>query len=184
MTAPHGADSAALRVRLLCLDVDGVLTDGTIALNDLGQETKNFNAKDGLGISLWRSLGGQVAVITGRSGQAVRHRLQELGVQHLYSGSKDKLSDFQAALAATGCRADEAAFVGDDLPDLPVMHACGYPVAVQDAAPEVIAAACFVTQAAGGRGAVRQTVEHLLKSQNRWTDALAIFNDGKRPISA
>ncbi len=166
----------AARVRLLCLDVDGVMTDGTVALDDLGHETKRFNARDGLGITLWRRLGGEVAVITGRAGLAVRHRLEELGVRHLCSGSKDKLQDFHALLLALGMRADEAAFVGDDLPDLPVMRACGYPVAVHDAAPEVRAAALFVTATAGGRGAVRETVEHLLRSQDRWNQALAIFD--------
>jgi 3-deoxy-D-manno-octulosonate 8-phosphate phosphatase (KDO 8-P phosphatase) len=189
MSEPHRAqllqaDAAALRVKLLCLDVDGVMTDGTIAIDDLGHETKRFNARDGLGISLWRSLGGEVAVITGRSGMAVRHRLQELGVRLLYSGSKDKLRDFASALAEAGVEPAQAAFVGDDLPDLPVLRACGYPVAVHDAAPEVRAAARYVTTAHGGRGAVRETVEHLLRSQNRWNEALAKFNDGDSPTSA
>jgi len=181
MTAPHGADSAAARVRLLCLDVDGVLTDGTVALDDLGHETKRFHARDGLGIRLWTRLGGQVAVITGRSGLAVRHRLEELGVRLLYSGSADKLHDLHAALRETGLTPGETAFVGDDLPDLPAMRACGYPVAVRDAAQEVLAIARYVTAAPGGRGAVREAVEHLLRSQNRWNDALAIFGSSSEP---
>lgn len=192
MTAPHGADLDASRVRLLCLDVDGVLTDGTVSLDDLGHETKRFHARDGLGIRLWLRLGGRVAVITGRSGLAVRHRLEELGVRVLYSGSADKLADFNAVLAEVGLTAQEAAFVGDDLPDLPALRACGYAVAVRDAAQEVLAVARYVTAAPGGHGAVRETVEHLLRSQNRWNDALAIFgthsgavpHDGARPSSA
>lgn len=184
MTAvPHGTVSAAARVRLLCLDVDGVLTDGTVALDDLGHETKRFHARDGLGIRLWMRLGGQVAIITGRTGLAVRHRLEELGVRMLFSGSSDKLRDFQAVLAESGRTAEETAFVGDDLPDLPALSACGYPVAVRDAAPEVLAAARFVTAAPGGRGAVRETIEHLLRSQNRWNDALAIFGTTEGPGS-
>ena len=171
----------AASVRLLCLDVDGVLTDGTVALDDLGHETKRFNAKDGLGISLWRRLGGEVAVITGRAGLAVRHRLEELGVRHLYSGSHDKLQDLRAAASACGVPLEAVAFVGDDLPDLPAMRACGYPVAVHDAAAEVRAAAAFVTTAPGGRGAVRETVEHLLRTQDRWNDALAIFDAQAAP---
>jgi 3-deoxy-D-manno-octulosonate 8-phosphate phosphatase KdsC-like HAD superfamily phosphatase len=91
------------------------------------------------------------------------------------------LRDFHAVLAETGRTAAEAAFVGDDLPDLPALRACGYPVAVRDAAPEVLAAARFVTAAAGGRGAVRETVEHLLRSQDRWNDALAIFSTSGEP---
>lgn len=171
----------AASVRLLCLDVDGVLTDGTVALDDLGHETKRFNAKDGLGISLWRRLGGDVAVITGRAGLAVRHRLEELGVRHLYAGSHDKLHDLRAAAGACGVPLEAVAFVGDDLPDLPAMRACGYPVAVHDAAAEVRAAAAFVTSAPGGRGAVREAVEHLLRTQDRWNDALAIFDAAALP---
>jgi 3-deoxy-D-manno-octulosonate 8-phosphate phosphatase (KDO 8-P phosphatase) len=166
----------AASVRLLCLDVDGVLTDGTVQLDDLGHETKRFNAKDGLGISLWRRLGGEVAVITGRAGLAVRHRLEELGVRHLYSGSHDKLKDLHAAAEACGVPLSAVAFVGDDLPDLPAMRACGYPVSVHDAAAEVRAAAAFVTAASGGHGAVRETVEHLLRTQDRWNEALAMFD--------
>ena len=173
MTAAASGDAA--RIRVLCLDVDGVLTDGSVWLDDLGHETKRFHARDGLGIALWRRLGGEVVVITGRAGLAVRHRLEELGVRHLWSGSHDKLADLRAALAAVGAAPDEVAFVGDDLPDLPAMRACGYPVAVHDAAPEVRAAALHVTAPAGGHGAVRETVEHPLRSQNRWNEALAIF---------
>ena len=171
----------AASVRLLCLDVDGVLTDGTVALDDLGHETKRFNARDGLGITLWRRLGGEVAVITGRAGLAVRHRLEELGVRHLYSGSHDKLHDLRAAAEACGIPLSAVAFVGDDLPDLPAMRACGYPVAVHDAVAEVRAAAAFVTAAPGGRGAVRETVEHLLRTQDRWNDALAMFDTPASP---
>ena len=166
----------AASVRLLCLDVDGVLTDGTVALDDLGHETKRFNAKDGLGITLWRRLGGEVAVITGRAGLAVRHRLEELGVRHLYAGSHDKLHDLRAAAGACGVPLEAVAFVGDDLPDLPAMRACGYPVAVADAVPEVRAVAAFVTAAPGGRGAVREVVEHLLRVQDRWSEALSMFD--------
>ena len=164
------------QVRVLCLDVDGVLTDGTVALDDLGHETKRFNAKDGLGIAIWRRMGGEVAVITGRAGQAVRHRLEELGVRQLHSGTSDKAAALRAVAAAVGAGPEAIAFVGDDLPDLPAMRACGYPVAVYDAAAEVRAAAAYVTSAPGGRGAVREVVEHLLRSQDRWNDALAMFD--------
>jgi 3-deoxy-D-manno-octulosonate 8-phosphate phosphatase (KDO 8-P phosphatase) len=171
----------AASIRLLCLDVDGVLTDGTVHLDDLGHETKRFNVKDGLGLSLWKRLGGEVAVITGRSGLAVRHRLEELGVRHLYSGSKNKFDDIRAAANACGVPLSAVAFVGDDLPDLPAMRACGYPVAVHDAAAEVRAVASFVTTASGGHGAVREVVEHLLRTQNRWNEALAMFDSPSAP---
>ncbi|MCX5641169.1 MAG: HAD hydrolase family protein [Planctomycetota bacterium] len=153
----------AASIRLLCLDVDGVLTDGTVQLDDLGHETKRFNVRDGLGIS------------------AVRHRLEELGVRHLYSGSKNKFDDIRDAANACGVPLSAVAFVGDDLPDLPAMRACGYPVAVHDAAAEVRAVAAFVTTAAGGHGAVREVVEHLLRSQNRWNEALSMFDSPSAP---
>lgn len=166
----------AAGIRVLCLDVDGVLTDGTVALDDLGHETKRFNVKDGLGIAVWRRLGGDVAVITGRAGLAVRHRLEELGVRRLHAGVSDKATAIAEVAREAGCHLSHVAFVGDDLPDLAAMRLCGYPVAVHDAAPEVRAAAAYVTSAHGGHGAVREVVEHLLRSQDRWNDALAMFD--------
>jgi len=173
--------AAAARVRLLCLDVDGVLTDGTILIDDAGRESKRFSVRDGLGIVLWRRLGFEVAVVTGRSGQALRHRLEELGVRHLHSGVGDKRTAFLSACEAAGCSPAEAAFVGDDLPDLPALRACGYPVAVQDAVAPVRAVAAHVTAAIGGDGAVREVVEHLLRAKDRWNDALAMFDDPALP---
>jgi 3-deoxy-D-manno-octulosonate 8-phosphate phosphatase (KDO 8-P phosphatase) len=169
-------NSRAASVRLLCLDVDGVLTEGAVVLGADGGESKAFSVRDGLGIVLWQRLGGRVAVLTGRSSGAVDRRMEELGVALVRQGCKDKAQDLQAVAADCGVPLDQAAFVGDDLPDLPAMRMCGYPVAVQDAAPEVRAAAAFVTAAPGGKGAVREVVEHLLKAQDRWNDALAMFD--------
>jgi 3-deoxy-D-manno-octulosonate 8-phosphate phosphatase (KDO 8-P phosphatase) len=166
----------AASVRLLCLDVDGVLTEGAVVLDGEGRELKSFSVRDGLGIVLWQRLGGKVAVLTGRSSGAVERRMQELGVAQVRQGCKDKAQDLRAVAAECGIPLDQAAFVGDDLPDLPAMRLCGYPVAVQDAAPEVRAAAAFVSVAPGGKGAVREVVEHLLKAQDRWNDALAMFD--------
>lgn len=166
----------AASVRLLCLDVDGVLTEGAVVLDAEGRELKVFSVRDGLGLVLWQRLGGRVAVITGRSSPAVDRRMQELGVSMVRQGSKDKAQELRSIAAEAGVPAEQVAFVGDDLPDLPAMRACGYPVAVQDAAPEVRAAAAFVTAAPGGKGAVREVVEHLLRAQDRWNDALAMFD--------
>jgi YrbI family 3-deoxy-D-manno-octulosonate 8-phosphate phosphatase len=171
----------AAGVRVLCLDVDGVLTDGSVALDDLGHETKRFNVKDGLGITVWRRMGGAVALVTGRSGLALRHRLEELGVRSLHAGVADKAAALAEVAREAGCEPAEVAFVGDDLPDLAAMRRCGYPVAVHDAAPEVRAAAAYVTAARGGHGAVREVVEHLLRSQDRWNDALAMFDPAAGP---
>jgi 3-deoxy-D-manno-octulosonate 8-phosphate phosphatase (KDO 8-P phosphatase) len=118
-----------------------------------------------------------VAIITGRSGQAVRRRAEELGIDHVLSGIERKGEAFEGLLAELGMTASEAAMVGDDLPDLPVLARCGYPVAVRDAAPEVIAVAAWVTSQPGGRGAVREVVEHLLRARGAWADAVAHFED-------
>jgi 3-deoxy-D-manno-octulosonate 8-phosphate phosphatase (KDO 8-P phosphatase) len=164
---------ASERIRLLCLDVDGVLTDGSIWISDRGEETKRFHVRDGFAIRLWQRLGGTVAVITGRSGLALRHRLDELGVRHLVNGSPDKGRDLERLLGELGIPATACAMVGDDLPDLPAMRRCGYPIAVADAAAEVRAAAAFVTTTGGGHGAVREAIEHLLRRDGRWGEALA-----------
>jgi 3-deoxy-D-manno-octulosonate 8-phosphate phosphatase (KDO 8-P phosphatase) len=171
---PH-ADPAS--IRLLCLDVDGVLTDGSILLDDHGVETKRFFVRDGTGLRAWQRAGGTVAIITGRSGDAVRRRADELGIDRVLSGVERKGRAFEGLLAELGMTADEAAMVGDDLPDLPVMARCGYPVAVRDAAPEVHDVAAWVTSFPGGRGAVREVVEHLLKARGGWNAAVAHFED-------
>jgi len=163
------------RIRLLCLDVDGVLTDGGILIDDQGHETKRFHVHDGAGLRLWRSLGLEVAVITGRQGMALRHRLEELGIRIVASGATNKLEVFRSVIGELGVPAEQAAMIGDDLPDLPVLRACGYPVAVPDAVEEVRAIARHVTRVPGGQGAVRDAIEHLLKAMGRWPEALRRF---------
>ncbi|MCZ6836698.1 MAG: HAD hydrolase family protein [Planctomycetota bacterium] len=168
-------ENPAELVELICLDCDGVLTDGSIYVDDLGHETKRFHVRDGLGLRIWTKLGGEVAIITGRSSAALRHRADELGILHLYQGSHDKVADFGDLLNGLGLTASQAAFIGDDLPDLPVMKLAGYPIAVADAAKEVRDVAEFVTTRPGGLGAVREAVEHLLKTQDRWNEAMEFF---------
>lgn len=166
------------RIRLLCLDVDGVLTDGGISIDDAGHETKRFHVRDGAAMRMWAKLGYETAVITGRNGMALRHRLRELGVRHVISGSKEKGSAFESLLAELGMKADEAAMIGDDLPDLPILRRCGLPIAVRDASPEVLDVAKFITARPGGSGAVRDSVEHILKAQSRWIEAVRVFDPG------
>jgi len=141
--------------------VDGVLTDGGISIDDAGHEQKRFHVRDGAAMRMWSRLGLEIAVITGRNGMALRHRLRELGVRHVISGSKEKGGAFEALLAELGMQADEAAMIGD---------------AVRDASPEVVEVAKFVTSRPGGSGAVRDAVEHILKSQGRWADAVRLFD--------
>lgn len=170
-------DHAPEDVKLLCLDVDGVLTDGSILIDDHGVETKRFFVRDGTALRAWQRAGGVVAIITGRSGEAVQRRAVELGIDLIRSGVARKGPVFDELIAELGLAASEAAMVGDDLPDLAVLDRCGYPVAVQDAAPEVKAAARLVTKAPGGRGAVREVVEHLLVARGVWEAEVRFHRD-------
>lgn len=167
--------AGAANIELLCLDVDGVMTDGSILIDDHGVETKRFHVRDGTGIRLWLKLGYQLAIFSGRSGTAVRHRANELGVQHVMLGLPHKLQPMRDLLGDLNLEAGQAAVLGDDLPDLPLLRLCGYPMAVADAAAEVKAAARFTTAAPGGRGAVREAIEHLLKAKERWPAALTLL---------
>ncbi|MDZ4831926.1 MAG: HAD hydrolase family protein [Phycisphaerae bacterium] len=180
MTLSSDAD----RVRLLVLDVDGVLTDGTILIADSGAESKRFHVRDGCGLRLWMALGYDVAVLTGRVGMSLRHRLDELGIEHLVNGSKDKGRDVAELCARLGRGFDQTAMVGDDIPDLPALRLVGYPIAVADAAAEVRAIARFTTARAGGQGAVREAIEHLLTAQKRWDEAVAYYDSADSATAA
>jgi len=158
-------------VRLLILDVDGVLTDGSIVYTDGGEELKRFHVRDGSGLKLWALAGMQAAFLSGRASPAVSRRAAELGVTVVLQGRSDKLAALAEVLAATGYAASQTCAIGDDLQDLPLLDAVGVAVAVADACPEVRTMADTVTATPGGRGAVRELVEWLLKRQGRW-DAL------------
>lgn len=165
----------AADVQLLCLDVDGVLTDGSIVLDDNAIESKRFHVRDGTGIRIWMKLGFEIAIITGRRGLAVQHRARELDIPHVIQGSNHKLADFHNLLNTLGLQAHQAAMLGDDLPDLPLMKAVGYPMAVADAVDEIREVAAFITENPGGRGAVREAIEHLLRARNCWDKAIGQF---------
>jgi 3-deoxy-D-manno-octulosonate 8-phosphate phosphatase (KDO 8-P phosphatase) len=155
-------------IRAVVCDVDGVLTDGRILLGSGGIELKVFDAADGAGIRLLQRGGIAVALLTGRESDVVARRAAELDVEHVRQGAKRKEPAFEELLAALGVSEAEACYVGDDFADVPVMRRCGYAVAVADARREVREAADFVTYAPGGRGAVRELAEHLLKAQGKW----------------
>ncbi|MFC1828463.1 KdsC family phosphatase [Thermodesulfobacteriota bacterium] len=159
-------------IRLLLLDVDGVLTDGSIVYNDNGMETKTFNARDGLGIRLLMNAGIPVCIITGRRSKALQHRCNNLGIEHVFEGVRDKVSVIDSILDLTGVSLQETAFVGDDLLDLSLMRIVGLPVAVADAHETVIENADMVTSAKGGAGAVREVCEAILKARNLWETIL------------
>lgn len=156
------------RVKLLLLDADGVLTEGGIIYTDVGTEIKAFNVKDGLGIRMLISAGIRVGIVTGRSSTALRRRCQDLGIDLLFEGVNDKAALLNAISEQTGISAEDTAFVGDDLPDLPIMKRVGFSVAVADAHRILRENADMVTKARGGRGAVRQICEAILNSQGLW----------------
>jgi len=158
------------KIRLLLLDVDGVMTDGRIIYDDRGGETKAFDVKDGHGLKLLQRAGVRVGIITGRSSEVVNIRARELGIDIVYQGAKDKLLPFQEILQTLRLAADEVAYMGDDLPDLPVLRRAGWAVAPADAVEEVKPYVHYVTRRGGGRGAVREVCELLLRESGRWDE--------------
>ena len=161
-------DRSPKNIRLLVLDVDGVLTDGSLILGSDGQEYKVFSSKDGAAIKWWLRSGRQMAWISGRESAAVLRRAKELGVRHLYQKALIKLPVYNKLLDELGISKDSTAYIGDDLVDLPIMTNCGFSVAVADAMDDVRAAADFVTQRPGGRGAVAETIRLILQAAGDW----------------
>ena len=162
-------------IRLILSDVDGVLTDGGIVFDNQGIETKQFHIRDGLGIKLWQRAGGQFGLVTGRSSHVVQVRASELGIDLVRQGFEDKLPAVLELLAERNQPPEEVCYIGDDLPDLAVIQRVGLGVAVADACKEVRDVADYVTEAAGGRGAVRELVELILKTQGAWDDVVAKY---------
>jgi 3-deoxy-D-manno-octulosonate 8-phosphate phosphatase (KDO 8-P phosphatase) len=167
---PTDVLARARRVRLLTCDVDGVLTDGRIYVDDHGHETKAFSALDGVGIGLLQRAGIAVAWITGSSAPAVTHRAHRLNVAHVVLGAAEKLAPWDALRRQLELEAAECAHIGDDLPDLPIFHACGFAVTVPHAPPAVREHAQFVTARDGGAGAVRELADLILAAQGRHAD--------------
>ena len=157
------------KIKLLLLDVDGVMTDGRIIYDNDGGETKAFDVKDGHGLKLVQRAGIQVGIITGRESAIVAHRAAELGIELLYQGVKDKRLPFNEILEKLKLTPDEVAYVGDDVVDLPVMRQVGFAATVADAMDDVKPFADLVTERAGGRGAVREICDFLLKESGRWS---------------
>ena len=155
-------------IELLLVDVDGVLTDGVIALDDNGVETKHFFVRDGSAIALWRKAGKRIAILSGRTARAVDLRAAELGISPVIQGARDKTGPFRALLAETAMEPEQVCYIGDDLPDLPVLRAVGLAACPADAVEEVRQAVHHVARAPGGRGAIRDVVELILKAQGAW----------------
>lgn len=155
----------AARISLAVFDVDGVLTDGKLYFTEDGREMKAFHVHDGLGLKRLQRNGITVAIITSRESPMVAHRMAELGIDHVYQGQKEKLEVFRSLCTALNLSAEQAAYTGDDLPDLPVMREAGLSIAVADANPAVCEAAHWVTGQPGGRGAAREVADLLLQAR-------------------
>jgi 3-deoxy-D-manno-octulosonate 8-phosphate phosphatase (KDO 8-P phosphatase) len=151
------------QVKLLALDVDGVLTDGGLYYSDSGEEMKRFHVKDGQGLKSLRGIGIEVAIISGSSSRSTLQRAKTLGIMHTFVGTEDKLSTLKILCKKLGLSLAQVAYVGDDVNDLPVMRAVGCPLTVADAMPENRACALYVTTLGGGQGAVREICDYLLK---------------------
>jgi 3-deoxy-D-manno-octulosonate 8-phosphate phosphatase (KDO 8-P phosphatase) len=162
----------AARIKLLLMDCDGVLTDGRIWIFENGEEQKGFHTRDGLGLELWHRAGFTSGIISGRTSTAVERRAQALGITYVWQGRSDKEQVFAETLAQAGVTNAEVAYIGDDLNDIPLMLKSGLGVAVADAAPETREHAHYVTELAGGYGAVREVIELILKAQGLWSDLI------------
>jgi len=160
----------ASHIKLLLMDCDGVLTDGRLWLLENGDEHKSFNTHDGLGLSLFHRAGLRSGIITGRTSTAVTRRAGELGIEFVRQGDPEKIAAFEQVLQQAGVDENEIAFVGDDLTDIPIMQRAELAVAVADAVAETRSVAHYITRARGGRGAVREVIELILKSQGRWAE--------------
>lgn len=165
----------ARKIKLLILDCDGVLTDGRIIMLPDSDETKAFDVKDGHGIVMAQRAGLRVAIISGRKSSVVRARAKELGVAHLHEMAWVKTEPYERVLAEEGLRDEEVCYVGDDVVDIPLLRRSGLGIAVADAVEEVKQHSRVVTTRGGGRGAVREVVELILRAQDKWDEAMARY---------
>lgn len=162
----------ARKIKLLLLDVDGVLTDGVIIIDERGVESKRFDVRDGQGITLLKRAGVEVGFVSGRSSGAVRQRAGELGIKWVFQGIQNKAETYQRIKKRAGLNDEHIAYAGDDIVDMPILRAVGLAITVPDGWPGIRPAVDYVTEAAGGRGAVREIAELILTAQNRWKDLL------------
>ena len=186
LAAELGVDANVLerarRVKVFLMDVDGTITDGGVCLiaatDESGTRTvsemKVFDAQDGQGLSLARTMGIETGFITGRKSPAVLRRAQEMKITYVYLGQPKKTAAFEEVLQKAGVTAEQVCYMGDDLPDIPVMRRVGLAVCVREGAPEVKAVSHYITRRAAGHGTAREVVELILKSQGRWDEAVPL----------
>ncbi len=165
----------ARAIKLIIFDVDGIMTDGTLFLGDDGQEYKGFNSLDGHGLKMLKSTGVELGIITGRQSQLVIHRARNLGITHLHQGAHDKLMVYRQLLGDLDLKPEQTAYMGDDVVDLPVMRRAGLAIAVP-AAPDLVKAhSHFITKREGGRGAVREACEFIMRAQGTFDAQMALY---------
>jgi len=162
LTVPGDISAIASDLKVLLLDVDGVLTDGGIILIGQDLEAKRFDVQDGMGIGLARSVGIKVGIVTSRSSDVVNRRAKELNIDEVFQGAKRKTDVLDLLLKRYNIKSSEVAYIGDDIQDIPIMEQVGMPIAVQNAVSAVKDCSCYVTQAKGGHGAVREAIEWFL----------------------
>lgn len=163
------------KVVLLVLDVDGVLTDGKIVIDDLGNESKHFHVRDGHGLKLLMRGGVDVVLLTGRTSEVVKHRANDLGIGDVYQGAKDKAQVMDEILEKRGLTGESVAYVGDDVVDIPAFRMVGFSAAVADAPGYVRERADYVTEKGGGDGAVREVCEMILHARGTWSAVMARY---------
>ena len=172
INADQDITDRARRIKLLILDCDGVLTDGRIIMLPGSDETKAFDVKDGHGIVMAQRAGLRIAIISGRKSSVVQARARELGVAHLYEMAWVKTEPYEKVLAEERVTDEEVCYVGDDVVDIPLLRRAGLGVAVADAVEETKKHSHMVTERGGGRGAVREVIEFILKAQDKWDEAM------------
>jgi len=170
MRADEQANLAA--IKLLVMDVDGVLTDGTISISSDGSESKRFSLLDGHGIRMWHRAGLRTAIISARASCVTRVRAEELQITYSYQGCQQKLGAFEELLVEADVAAGNVAYVGDDVLDIPIARRAGFSVAVANAVDELKRCVHYVTSRPGGGGAIREVVEYILKNAGRWEDLM------------
>ena len=158
------------RIKLLILDVDGVMTDGRIIMDDEGHEIKNFNVRDGHGLKILQRYGIKVAILTGRQSKVVEHRAKDLEIKDVYQKVFNKKEVFEKILKKHKLSPNEAAFIGDDIVDIPVLRRVGFSVAVADATDVVKKSVDYVARKRGGHGAIREVCEMILQAQDKWKE--------------
>lgn len=163
------------KIKMLILDVDGVMTDGRIIMDDTGREIKNFNVRDGHGLKVLQRYGVKVAILTGRKSKVVEHRAKDLEIKYVYQKVYNKKEVFGEILKKHKLSADEVAFVGDDIVDVPVLKMVGFSVAVADALDIVKKSVIYVSPYQGGKGAVREICDMILQAQGKWPEIAARY---------